>query len=210
MFLIAFFLVSVKSSFVGAGVLPHGDFVYDPQIIGGKNGSEKLHQAAIQLGEWVDSLQPDIIFITTPHGISSHNNFLIYVNSNGSGFAPIGQDLENNCTIGPVSGYDVNMQIPLDQQFAHELFNSLEGKIDTLGAFADSLPIAISWGEIIPLSFFSCLTAKTCHAIIMSIPTRRLTEPVKMIPELINLGLIGFLPSILTVSLLTLHSVLGR
>jgi hypothetical protein len=57
---------------------------------------------------------------------------------------------------------------------------------DGLMAFADSLPITISWGEIIPLSFLP----KSCKPVIMSVPTRRLADSVKMIPELLDLGIL--------------------
>ena len=41
------------------------------------------------------SLRPDIILLTTPHGVALTNDFAIYKNSAGAGFASLGSDLHN-------------------------------------------------------------------------------------------------------------------
>jgi hypothetical protein len=55
-----------------------------------QNGSLEVHLAAVNAGSYVSNLQPDIIFLTTPHGVALTNDFAIYTNSNGSGYALVG------------------------------------------------------------------------------------------------------------------------
>ena len=80
--------------------LPHGDFVYDPDFISGKNGSEQLQTAARQLATTIiqDDEPYDLIFLTTPHGITTESNFIIYANSKLDGYADLGSDTLNNET----------------------------------------------------------------------------------------------------------------
>jgi len=40
-------------------------------------------------------MQPDIIFLSSPHAISHQRDFLIYQNTNASGYALVGGDLHN-------------------------------------------------------------------------------------------------------------------
>jgi len=46
----------------------------------------------------------------------------------------------------------------------------------------------IRWGEVIPLSFLNQSIIKGRQVIVWSFPTRRSDDPVKMIPELLQLG----------------------
>ena len=48
-------------------------------------------------------------------------------------------------------------------------------------------PFPLRWGEVIPLHFLSPLPAHT-RVLLLSQPSRRYTEDVAMIPELLKLG----------------------
>lgn len=72
---------------VGAAVIPHGDFAYDPSLVHNKNGSLLVHAGAQKAGQYLSDLNPDIILLTTPHGMALTNDFAIYKNSAGDGFA---------------------------------------------------------------------------------------------------------------------------
>jgi hypothetical protein len=43
--------------------------------------AELLHKACVDVGVWVGTLQPDLIVLSTPHGIADLNNFAFYLNS---------------------------------------------------------------------------------------------------------------------------------
>lgn len=76
----------VAGKIIGNAILPHGDFAYDPSLVNYEGGSAELHNASIAVGEWImNTLNPDVIFLTTPHGLALDNDFLIYKNSNESG-----------------------------------------------------------------------------------------------------------------------------
>ena len=48
-----------------------------------------------QVGAAISALQPELIVLTTPHGMALERDFAVYENSNASGFASIGADLHN-------------------------------------------------------------------------------------------------------------------
>lgn len=43
--------------------------------------AQLLNKACIDVGVWVGALQPDLIVLSTPHGIADLNNFAFYLNS---------------------------------------------------------------------------------------------------------------------------------
>ena len=85
----------VLGRIVITAVLPHGDFAYDPSLVHNQNGSTMVHTAALRVAHAVHDTTPDIIMLSTPHGLASDREFLLYANTNGSGHADIGQDLHN-------------------------------------------------------------------------------------------------------------------
>ena len=46
-----------------------------------KEEADLLHRACVDVGVWVGTLQPDLIVLSTPHGIADLNNFAFYLNS---------------------------------------------------------------------------------------------------------------------------------
>ena len=59
---------------VGAAVLPHGDFAYDPTLlsvprVGNWTAAEQLHRGSEAAGAVIASLAPDAIVLVTPHGL---------------------------------------------------------------------------------------------------------------------------------------------
>eukprot|EP01130_Rhizamoeba_saxonica_P006460 TRINITY_DN2569_c3_g1_i1.p1 TRINITY_DN2569_c3_g1~~TRINITY_DN2569_c3_g1_i1.p1 ORF type:complete len:105 (+),score=7.22 TRINITY_DN2569_c3_g1_i1:1-315(+) len=74
------------SKLVGLSVVPHGDFAYDPSLVDYKNGSMQLHKSCEYVGDWITSLQPDIIFLSTPHGLALSNDFALYRGDRGTLF----------------------------------------------------------------------------------------------------------------------------
>ena len=87
--------------FVGAAVLPHGDFAYDPTLlsvprVGNWTAAEELHRGSEAAGAVIASLAPDAIILVTPHGLQTSWDLAIYDNSDLRGDAIVGRDLEES------------------------------------------------------------------------------------------------------------------
>jgi aromatic ring-opening dioxygenase LigB subunit len=174
----------VRGIVVGAAVIPHGDFAYDCTLIQCINGSQQVHDSSVAVGQWVASLKPDTVVITTPHGIASTNDYLWYLNHNGTGFALLGQDLHN----GTAQEYKVRFNAQLDVNLSQLLINATQAiprnNVSGLSSFADSEPVALRWGEVIPLSFLGpSVNSSTSitKIMVLSVPTRRYTQDVAMV-----------------------------
>lgn len=187
--LVASAVASISAEIIAAAAVPHGDFALDPSLIGGVNGSTLIHNASIALGRQLSQLKPDLIFITTPHGVALTNDFAVYQSSNGSGFALIGGDLHN----ASYPGYEVPMQFPLAPDLAGDLVDQLRlagSNVTGILPWADSEAFPIRWGEVVPLWFLQSYLNDTQNAqvLIWSQPLRRYNHSVAMIPELLTVG----------------------
>ena len=175
-----------RSVVVGAAVIPHGDFAFDPSLVHNANGSLELHKAAQKVGAWVRSLRPDAIVLTTPHGMELTDDFLVYQNSNLTGCAEVGGDLHN----ASAPTYSVCAKYRGDPQLAAGLVSAAsQQRLNVTGVlgFADSVALPVSWGEIIPLSFVQNGTEGPA-LVAVSVPTRRYNFSAEMVPELASLG----------------------
>lgn len=81
---------NVDSTIVGAFVLPHGGIALDPRNFNTTNKTKvhqayELQEACLKVGRDVRRTNPDLIFLSTPHGMADYRNFLIYSNIVGSG-----------------------------------------------------------------------------------------------------------------------------
>jgi hypothetical protein len=68
-----------------AVILPHGDFAVDPSLVPAntkeREAADAVAQAAADTGHWLSHhVDPDLIFLSTPHGLRS-NDFGIYLGS---------------------------------------------------------------------------------------------------------------------------------
>ena len=185
--LVYFNILMVKSEISGLAVIPHGDFAYDPSIIDYANGSLWVHIGAKMAGKYIDSLNPELIVMLSPHNVALTNDFAIMQNSQGYGFAEIGQDLHNTS----IEPYKIYNGVHFGMRMAQDLLESLQLQglnVSGITSFADSEPQAIRWGEIIPLAFLSQTTLKNAKFILISHPSRRYDESKTMVPELLELG----------------------
>lgn len=182
----------VLSRIVGAAVIPHGDFAYDPSLVHNANGSLAVHNAALKAGKYIASLRPDIVFLSTPHGVALGNDFAAYSNSFAGGFAAVGGDLHNKSFIP----YKVPLtNVTLDANLTATLISALGGvraNVTALSSFADSEPQALRWGEVIPLTFLPKPTLLSSQLLVLSQPLRRYTRAKEMVPELLRLGEAAF------------------
>jgi aromatic ring-opening dioxygenase LigB subunit len=140
----------------------------------------------VQLGNEIAAMKPDIIFLSTPHGIAVERDFLFYENRLGAGYALLGQDLPVSANFTP---YIVDINVTMAANVTAALLEALSRDCNVTGlmSFADSEPERLGWGEVIPLSFLSA-TLATSQVVVLSQPLRRYTEARNMGPELLALG----------------------
>uniref|UniRef100_A0A7S2TW11 Extradiol ring-cleavage dioxygenase class III enzyme subunit B domain-containing protein n=1 Tax=Lotharella oceanica TaxID=641309 RepID=A0A7S2TW11_9EUKA len=190
--LLGLHFASLRAELLGAAVIPHGDFAYDPSLVGGKNGSRELHQAAVEVGQWIASLKPDVIVMSTPHGMELTKDFLVYENAQLSGCAVVGDDLHN----ASHPTYKVCRNMTTDKSTASEILDALGGTKDpedTIKAtgmlgFADSSPLPVGWGEVLPWTYITNITDDAPQVVVLSVPYSRYNHSVEMVPGLLGLG----------------------
>ncbi|MFX1297128.1 MAG: hypothetical protein ACFFD2_20030 [Promethearchaeota archaeon] len=164
---------------VGAFILPHGSMILDPKKNGIPKQAINLHNEMKKVVKIIDNLQPEIIFLTTPHSIALSNDYGIYLNKCASGTA------EWN---GEYQEYSVNVKI--NQEISNQLLNYLYGKetaIHGISAYSMSVNVPIRWGEAVPLWFLRNLSSNP-ECIILSQTLRRLEQTKELILETISLG----------------------
>lgn len=81
---------NVHAKIIGGYVLPHGGLALDPKNFNTTNTTEileahLLHEACLKVGNDIRKADPDLVFLSTPHGLSDYKNFLIYSNAEASG-----------------------------------------------------------------------------------------------------------------------------
>jgi aromatic ring-opening dioxygenase LigB subunit len=176
---------------VGSILLPHGDFAYDPTLCEPRTEERRIaRQIAIgsrHAGHWlIDVAKPDIIFLSTPHGIKLDKNFGLYIAPRGAGSAVIGDDLYNNQTR---KEYNVSLEVDLAPELAMDLLTLLSSKHENVSgiySYADGKAMPLNWGEIIPILLLPRNIQQ--KFLLWSMPQRRYDHGPEMAPELLRLG----------------------
>jgi aromatic ring-opening dioxygenase LigB subunit len=187
LFMIVTQVVRVNSRLIAAAVIPHGDVAYDPTLLDpdtpAREAAEQVARAARRAGSFISIMHPDIVFLSTPHGIELTHDYGLYLGSHASGFAMIGSDLVNS------SKYKVHLdQIHLAPVLSDNLVSKLSNEsVSGILPFADSEDIPLRWGEVIPLLMIP-KTNVTRHYMVWSHPLRRYTQASEMVSELVRLG----------------------
>lgn len=73
---------------VGSFIMPHGALTLsktDPYV---PSSAHCLHDACMEAARQINELRPDYIFLSTPHGISLTDDYVIYGNSKATGMHP--------------------------------------------------------------------------------------------------------------------------
>jgi len=164
---------------IGAYILPHGSMVLDLEKEGLPKEAIDLHNAMVEMAGEIEKLQPDIIFMTTPHSIALSNDFGIYLNKGGSGSAEWKGEYKKYKT-----------SIEFDQEISQNLLDYLidkETAINGVVTFTASADAPLRWGEVVPLWFLRNLTKQPKY-ILLSQPLRRLEYAEDLIPETLTLG----------------------
>ncbi|XP_064609980.1 LOW QUALITY PROTEIN: protein CA_C1420-like [Liolophura sinensis] len=181
-----------RSRIISAYVMPHGGIALDPGHFNTTNTTAKteaweIHRACVDVGKEIASVYPDVILLSTPHGIADYSNFVLYLNRRGVGFADT-----DNCVCPPCC-YMVN--VSLASEIAARIRDefSAQSNVSGLSSFGPPggegvEPFPLRWAEVIPLHFVPFLNESETKTVILSQPSRRYTEDVAMIPELLTLG----------------------
>ncbi|CAE7825437.1 unnamed protein product [Symbiodinium microadriaticum] len=179
----------VEGKLLSVAVLPHGDFAYDPGLVNRSGGSVQLHTAARELGHDISEETPDLLFVTTPHGLELSERYLVYLNSHNAGASPL-DDMPH-----AAGNRTVPMNFTSPQGLAMQLLEHLQKEklpAEGLRGFSDAQPLPISWGEILPLSFVQKAREEQGldlpPVLLMSFPLRRFNHSDSMVPELLRLG----------------------
>lgn len=148
----------VVAKLVAAVILPHGDSSYDPTIYNDgtleREAASAIHLGATQTGEWLsETIDPDVLFLSTPHGISLLDDFAVYLGSTASGSVEIGPG--DNVDDHP--SYTVQLPtIQLDMDGTKEIIDILSSKYheNVTGVIVPSdgsIDMPLYWAEVIPL-----------------------------------------------------------
>ncbi|PFX30234.1 uncharacterized protein LOC111323834 [Stylophora pistillata] len=198
----SFHVIQADGVLVGAFVMPHGGIALDPRYFNTTNATAKaqawlVHDASKEVGKQIEDLKPDTIVLSTPHGIAAPEDFIFYLSPRGFGYSDT-----DNCACPPCC---YNLSVVMDTKGSETLVRMLKEEnenVSYLSAFGppgnEDVPFPLRWGEVVPLYFTKgVLGLPSTKAIILSQPSRRYTESVKMIPELRHLGesLFGILHS---------------
>ena len=84
---------------VGAFVLPHGGIALTPDHFNMSDKrriseAHKIQNAALEVAKIIrEQLKPDLILLSTPHGVADLQRFIFYLNTNGNGSADVSSKL---------------------------------------------------------------------------------------------------------------------
>ncbi|MFX1589038.1 MAG: hypothetical protein ACFFC1_12855, partial [Promethearchaeota archaeon] len=138
-----------------------------------------LHNEMKRVVKLIDDLQPEIIFLTTPHSIALSNDYGIYLNKGASGTAEWNGEYQ-----------EYSVKVDINQEISNQLLGYLyekETAIHGILAYTKGVNIPIRWGEAVPLWFLRNLSSNPEY-IILSQTLRRLEQVKELIPETITLG----------------------
>ena len=174
---------------IASVVLPHGDFALDPSLL--PEGSDERHAAdevataAREAGRWLSTtIKPDLVILSTPHGIELTNDFAFYLGSQASGYVSLGQDLQN----GTSHRVDLGTVLLAPNETQGLLHHLQTQAVSGILSYADSEDVALRWGEVVPLLLVDTSKHVGRRHIIISHPLRRYSQSSYMVPELLTLG----------------------
>ena len=150
-----------NTKIIGAAILPHGDFAYDPDLLPHNQRARRLHAACQSIAHWImDDMKPDLILLTTPHGLKLEHSYLIYENEIESGDAMIGADLHDPS----FHSLRLHLNITSDNKLARKLvrlMNEYGNEVEGLSSFGNQQTLPLKWGEIIPIQYLEDIRRET-------------------------------------------------
>ncbi|CAF0829437.1 unnamed protein product [Didymodactylos carnosus] len=140
---------------VGIAYLPHGAMILDPDRQDVPKGAESLHSTCMQISEQIASLNPDLLLLSTPHGLNLHQALNIYqpgvFGCKAAGNAEWNnkwQEYSVEVDLDAENSLDLYFHLRKEKRVKPDQLPSIEGML----AFG-GLSISLRWGEVIPLYF---------------------------------------------------------
>ncbi|MHA2001682.1 MAG: hypothetical protein ACTSVU_06305 [Promethearchaeota archaeon] len=163
---------------------PHG-----MQIIPGLENpySDKfrsLRDAMLKTKENLEKLNPNLLILISPHGLTLDKDFGIYLNQRFRGYLP-------KLTDSNIDGREIikTLEFKGNIDFSNELYQFLKQcKIPISGIYegTEDFPGPIAWGELVLLNYFGTIITEP-KVVIISIPRSRYNiHAIKS--QLLNLG----------------------
>jgi len=172
---------------IGAYILPHGALSLTPFKYPELKELVLIHKSCCDISDEIKYSNPDLIVLTTPHGISLNTSFGVYLNSVAEGSAE---------WQGEWSEYKVKVEIDINH--SKDFLNRIKiANIPSEGivGYSDDMPIPIRWGEVIPIWFisqpyynYSIKPIALPKFVFLSLPRIRLTEPELLVNDCLKLG----------------------
>lgn len=186
------------ASLVGAAVIPHGDFAFDPGLLSGVatleecTKAEALHKGTLEAASFIAKLEPDVLIFTTPHGIATSWDVSVYGNSRFHGRALVGRDLQASFGRGAFEQYTVNMDIEGAPDIATAVAESLAaagGNATLVKGWNDVQPQELHWGEVLPLELLRrAFGGKLPPVLPLGLPLSRYNHSAAIAPDMLQLG----------------------
>ena len=152
---------------VQASVMPHGAMVLDPAMRELPDGATALHTACARTASALAASEPELIVLTTPHGMALPDTVGVYRHETVEGTA---------AWAGAWEDFTVSAQG--DAAAADGLVSYLKGRdFDAVGLTGPGMYAPLRWGEAVPLWFLQqagALAAGGARVLIISWPTCRL------------------------------------
>ena len=140
------------SGLVGVVYLYHGTMTLDPTMLDLPPGAAELHAAGRRISARVARLQPEVIVLVTPHGLSLASSSLVYLNNGSASGTSEWLSTWAGYTVSvPMAAADsaaLLTQLRQDYNAAPENRTNAEGLTAFSGA---STPLR--WAETVPLYF---------------------------------------------------------
>ena len=188
----------VEGKLIGAAVMPHGDFAYDPTLFeryadyspNATQQSRRLFDGSRRVGRWLASLKPDTIVLTTPHGLETDWSLAIYSNSELKGEATVGRDLDESYAGGPHPTYTVESRAKGDLVVAKALSVALSeahgANSTSVIGWNDVIPLPLHWGEALPLRLMP--DGDTAQLVVVGLPLSRHNYSSRVAPGFVEMG----------------------
>ncbi len=153
---------------VGGAVMPHGGVVLNPANLRNASGpaaaeaAAALHSAARDAADFLLSLQPDVVLLVTPHGLSHPRDFLLYYTGSAAGTVDLGTTLATQdecgylqCTEPPCSyNVSVELSVSVTAALAADLVSHAVSPLSGFGPPGQGdQPLPLGWAEVVPLWF---------------------------------------------------------
>jgi aromatic ring-opening dioxygenase LigB subunit len=209
-------------SLCGCRIRLHRDFAFDPTLFPDgsieRQVSDDVAANARRAGTWlIEDARPDIVLLTTPHGIKLDYDYGIYLKDKECGYTTIGNDLGNITIKGGTIPYNVSLcdvtlasMTTVGRHLLSHLKDDTNFPVSGIDSYNDNTPMSLNWGEIIPLlllpppetekrstkrksrsSFLRQSSGRTPSLpkpLIWTFPYRRYDHSPEMVPELLQIG----------------------